>query len=245
MSSLYKSKGKWPLKTLQIGCGSFGHHLSKHLEDKFESFDLVPDRQSPRPDFKSYDYIFLATNDSSLQSLIEEISLKSPQTKAVHFSGFYHFKKALGLHPVASFNKRSDYNLDQITFVADGEVSEPLDSVFPKRKWINPLKKKDYHTYLSVTSNALQLIVNSIGKDFDLSLGIDADLLKEIVIQSLVSERENGAASFSGPWMRGEKEQQDETVENMSSDSLKDLNALFKKEIEKYKKNKEGSFEHS
>jgi|GEM_PF-3216615 len=230
MTSLTDLEGTLPLKVLQIGCGSFGVHLKNHLTPKVTHLSLLG-RDDPEPDFKQFDYIFLATDDSSLKPLIQEIRLVSPVTPIIHFSGFYYFESALGLHPVASFNKESEYDLDQVTFVADGDLPLSLKKIFPKVKFIDPSKKKDYHSFLSVTANAFQLMAHNIGKDFESLLDIKSDLLKEIVVQSLETESIKGEKSFSGPWVRGEKKDQDEKVDQMQSKSLKNLNEVFKKEI--------------
>jgi len=235
MKNLSSLERRLPISALQIGCGSFGVHLKRHLEQRVEKLLVVAGRKAPFPDLNSFDAIFLATNDSSLESLILEIRSKAPKAKIFHFSGFHFFKDSLGLHPVASFNKESKYNLDEITFVADGDVEEDIKKLFPITRSIDPLKKQKYHSFLSVTANSLQLIVNNIGKDFRDSLDMKPDLLKKIVIQSLQAELEKGETSFSGPWVRGEKELQNKTVEKMKSESLNNLNELFKCEIKIYK----------
>jgi hypothetical protein len=250
MNSSDSLKGLLPLSILQIGCGSFGMHLKKHLESRVESLIVISGKDASLPDPSQFDLIFLAANDSSLKSLISEIRKTAPQVDMVHFSGFHYFKETLGLHPVASFNKKSKYNLDEITFVADGIVDENLKIIFPRSRQIHPQKKQIYHTYLSVSANALQLLMNKIGQDFENELDMKPDLLKKIVIQSLQEEVEKGSTSFSGPWIRGEKKLQDETVDTIKSETLKNLNQLFLKEIKTFERhkenhNKEGSHEHS
>jgi len=228
-------KAKLPLKALQIGCGAFGVHLKKHLEKRLDNLVVTTDRNLRDQNFSDYDFIFLATNDSSLQDLVSKLShLKA---KLVHFSGFHYFESTLGLHPVASFNKESDYNLEQITFVADGEMKSDLTSVFPVTERVAPNKKRLYHTFLSVAANSMQLLSYNLGKDFEDITKLDKNLLKKIVIQSLQVEQSVGEQSFSGPWVRGEKELQDETVSAIPSDSVQNLNEVFKKEISIYLKN--------
>jgi len=244
MKKTVDSAGLLPLKILQIGHGSFGAHLAKHTQKRVQQFIVTSQRILTDLNLKSFDYIFLATNDSSLQKLVEDIGSKSIGPKLIHFSGFHHFANALGLHPVASFNKESVYDLDQITFVADGALDKNLQLLFKNTQVISAEKKNSYHNFLSISANAMQLMVHNLGKDFSLLLDLDPNLLKDIVIQSLQVERDKGAEAFSGPWVRNEKEQQDETVKLMSSVSLKNLNEHFKKEIELYRK-KESIHEHS
>jgi len=236
--------GLRPFSILQIGHGSLGVHLASHMQDQVEQYTVTSTRYLKDLDLEPFEYIFLAVNDSSLQELISGLRFQSPNSKLVHFSGFNHFKNALGLHPVASFNRESKYSLDEITFVADGEIDEKLKPFFKKVQMISPEKKQDYHNFLSVSANAVQLMMHNLGNDFNSLVGLDSNLLKDIVLHSLRGEQEQGAKSFSGPWIRNEKVRQDETVELMPSASLKNLNEHFKKEIEIYK-NKENKHECS
>lgn len=236
MKSMKDFGGGLPLKVLQVGCGAFGVHLKRHLLQYVEDVVVTTDRDLSEFHLNSFDYIFIATNDSSLQSVTG--FLKNSKAQLVHFSGFHYFKEALGLHPVASFNKKAEYNLHEVTFVADAEIDQNLKLLFPLRERVSPNEKQTYHNFMSVAANSLQLISHNLSKDFLSQTGVDPNLLRKIVIQSLKSEMEMGEASFSGPWIREEKDLQDKTVELQNSQSLKNLNELFKKEISIYK-NKE------
>lgn len=232
--------GVLPLKILQIGCGALGVHLKGYLEESVSSFEIVESSSVSIPSIKGqgFDFVFLAVPDKALSKLVESLSesKNTDKTKLVHFSGFHYFKEALGLHPVASFSKKNSYDFQEISFVADGLMGEGLKKLFPKFQNIELHQKRDYHTYLSVVANSFQLFISQSAQEFEKDLGLDPNILREIVLQSLESEKKIGEASFSGPWVRGEKDFQDEHIKKMHSETLKNLNEAFVKEIKNHQK---------
>lgn len=238
--------GILPGEVLQIGFGALGVHLKPYLESHFDGVSLIESREAFQRnktlEFSKFKFIFLAVQDKELEALIAEL-IKNVD-KVVHFSGFHYFENSLGIHPVCSFSKQGTYDFKSLSYVVDRELCDSLKRLFPKSSLIKPNLKKDYHSYLSVTANALQLLVNQISGDFEQRLGLDSDLLREIVLQSLEREKAYGEKAFSGPWVRGEKMCQDLHVESMSSRHLKNLNKHFNKSIEKFKKER-GVREHS
>ena len=234
-----QSKGVSPLNVLQIGCGAFGVHLERHLKSRVSSLTLVAGRSQEWPLLDQFDLVFLAVDDRSLIRLVPDLLKRGcPSDKLIHFSGFHFFEGVLGLHPVQSFSKQSQYDLNQIDFVVDGKLSAELRELFSKVHFIKPEAKKDYHTYMSVLANSLQLFVHQVGKDFERDMNLPSNLLRKLVFQSLLSEQSLGEQSFSGPWARGSKDIQDEQVLKMKSATLKNLNQSFVKEIDHYKKTK-------
>ena len=244
-NSEFKS-GISPDSVLQIGLGAFGTHLKPYLEQNFAGVVTVACRIEPLPkDLSRFKYVFLSVQDTELSDLVEKLAALNVE-KIVHFSGFHYFKEALGVHPVCSFSKEGSYDLSALKYVADGELFEGLKTLFPKASFLNPGLKKDYHSYLSVTANSMQLLVHQMSQKFESDLGLDSDLLREIVLQSLEREKKYGADSFSGPWVRGEKKAQDQHVESMDSSELINLNRFFLSLIESFNKNqkKETVYEH-
>jgi len=234
MEESLSSNGVLPLSILQIGHGAFGVHLERHLQSRVQNLKVTTERDLSKSSLEMFEYIFLATNDASLKPLIRKLKSFKLNFKIVHFSGFHHFDEVTGLHPVASFNKVSSYDLNKILFVVDSFLDPNIKALFPNNQFIDPKHKRPYHNFLSVTANALQLLVHCIGQDFQDATGIESDVLKKIVLQSLEAEKKMGERSFSGPWVRGEKENQDLSVAQMSSQTLKNLNALFKEQIKIY-----------
>ncbi len=223
-------------RALQIGLGRFGTHLNKFLKEQsfFDLSTIENLNQFNNEDFdlKSFSYVFLTTPDAAIS---EYLKIIPRGVRVVHFSGFFYDPKALGVHPVSSFSKKGDFDLRKIEYVVDGHLDENLKKIFVNTSLINGAKKKDYHTYLSLSANSLQLIVNRLGEDFAKETGLSKNLLKNIVLQSLMREKEFGEDSFSGPWTRREEDNQFKHVDSMDDAYLKDLSDVFKKSIRKYR----------
>ncbi len=232
-------KGLTASSVLQIGLGRLGQHFNRHLNAYFKTDPEGPVRLLSRSEnlsevLKKQDlkYIFIATPDSEIDSYVKVIP---DEIRAVHFSGFYYNKKALGVHPVQSFSKEGVFDFNGIDFVVDGKLDGFLKKLFPTSMEISPGLKKTYHTYLSVAANSMQLLNNQLGASFSEQTGLPKDLLKKIVIQSLEREFKFGEKSFSGPWVRNENTKQLKQVELIKDENLKDLNRIFQNTIRRYK----------
>ncbi len=202
---------------------------------KVFNVDLIKDLnefENQEINFKEYKYVFICTPDSYIKNYINKIP---HQVKKIHFSGFLYSEEALGVHPLSSFSKSGEFDFSKIDFVVDGELDENLKKVFIKTHQIDGNQKDKYHTYISTAANALQLLVNQIGRGFEADMGLDSTLLKKIVIQSLIRELNFGEDSFSGPWMRLEEDKQMRVIDQINDESLSDLSWVFKRSIERYR----------
>lgn len=216
-----------------IGYGALGKNLYPHLQKKFSKVDLVSDRSMSIG--ACADYIFLAVKDKDLKALVTDLSFKFKNSVLIHFSGSQYFTEALGLHPVHSFSS-VDSHLEwaNVPIVSDGAVDVILSEIFNVVDFVDPKNKKAYHAYISVAANSLQLMSHSLGKDFEDSVGVNKDIFKSILIQSLESESFKGQKALSGPWVRGEKKAQDDFVQTYKNKKLSKLNDLFKFFIKEY-----------
>ncbi len=227
-------KGLKSSSIVQIGFGRLGVHLYKHLNSFFKDpihLSIGEDQSKKLMKNPEVKYIFLAVPDSKILNYINKIPKK---IKIIHFSGFYFYSKAAGIHPVQSFSKKSTYDFNKIDFVTDKKLDEFLKIVFKKNQFINPENKKKYHTYLSVTANSLQLLMNQLGDTFQKETDIPKEILKKITIQSLSSELLYKKESFSGPWTRNERKPQEKEVAKYDNNTLKELNEMFKKLIARH-----------
>lgn len=229
------SEGLKGSSIVQIGHGRLGVHLKRHLDAFFcDDVHLINKNDNLKSilNYHDFKYAFLAVPDLEIDSYIQ----KFPRgIKLIHFSGFYFSSDAVGVHPVQSFSKEGEYNFDEIDFVIDNDLDDLLSNIFKKTFKINPESKKSYHTYLSVTANAAQLLVNQLGKSFAKETGMPEGILKKITIQSLQRELRFGEKSFSGPWTRNEDFKQNEQIEKIKDLNLQDLNKLFQHAMGRYR----------
>lgn len=233
MEKINKGKFGAEASAIQIGHGRLGRHLYEHLKKYFKRVDLISGRKDLLSlSGKTYTYAFIATPDEALDQVIEVLP---EETKKVHFSGFKYNCQALGLHPVMSFNKEDKYDLDEITFVSDGPLEDELHKIFKKILLIKPEYKKIYHTYLSVAANSIQLLTFILKKDFQAETQMPPELLENLVFESLKRELAKGEKSFTGPWTRGEMQNQNKVVEETKDQTLKDLNSCFINAVQRYK----------
>ncbi len=219
---------------LQIGFGRLGVHLYKHLNSFFQNpIHLCTQKNQFKKLIKNQKikYVFLSVPDSKISDYINKIP---KEIKIIHFSGFYFHPNAIGIHPIQSFSKKGIYNFNNIDFVTDRGLDKILTIFFKKNQFINPKNKKKYHTYLSVTANSLQLLMNQLGNSFQKETGMPKEILKKITIQSLNTELLYEEDSFSGPWTRGERKQQEKEVTKSRNSTLKELNKIFKNLITIY-----------
>lgn len=228
-----------------IGAGRLGYPVEKYLSASpgwdLTTFKQVSDR------LKEYDYLFLATPDTTLNDLIEQALKVSSSLQVVHFSGSFYHEKAYGMHPVYSFpdSKSVVTDFKTINYVVDHfEMPVELKVLFPNQHAIKPELKTIYHSYLSLTANYIQLLSHHYGQEFKAHTGLPQSLLKSLALQSLKNEINLGVKSFSGPWVRGEKKNQDAWVEKINSESLNFLNKSFNQLIKLHKKINKSSIQN-
>ena len=218
-----------------IGVGRLGHPFKKYIS-KMPAWDLVVSNRIPDR-LGEFDYLFLATPDTAISALADNALKLNPKIKTVHFSGSVFHEKSYGVHPVFSFPKSKFIEIDfkSINYVVDHtQFPFELKSIFPKRHFIKPELKPCYHSFLSLTANYTQLLSQHYGSEFKKDTGLSPSLLKGLMLQSLENEIKLGPKSFSGPWVRGEKKNQDKLVKKIKSKSLDLLNSNFKKLIKSY-----------
>lgn len=226
------------LKILQIGKGRLGTSLEFYFNSKkkFISSYKILENQSEYlkfDDFSSYDWIFLAVQDQKLAPIISDLS--AHQDKIVHFSGSLYFEGSLGIHPAYSFSGQ-EVDFAQLNLARDQEsFPEALYDLFPGSFYLDPNKKAEYHAFISLFANSSQLMSYILGKDFENKTKLPSKFLKDIVIQSIESEKTKAAKSFSGPWTRGEFPQQEESVRQLQNQNLNFLLENFKNFMEVYK----------
>lgn len=228
------SKSK-SLRAALIGVGRLGHPFKKYLSSKEEwKVQVLKDTTDQLSDCS---HLFLATPDSTLENLVNEALKINNKIKIVHFSGSFFHESAIGVHPVFSFpkSKVSNVNFKTMTYVVDCDrLPKELKALFPKRHTVQPKLKPSYHSFLSLTANFTQLLSHHYGHQFTECTGLPSSLLKSLMLQSLENEMKLGSKSFSGPWVRGEKKNQDQEIKKIKSKDLNSLNRDFKKLIKEY-----------
>lgn len=252
------------IRTAQFGFGKLGRPWFEYISnqgqfstkkiplvrgifsDKKTHFDQVV-ASYLKENFKSddYDIIFLAVPEQILDALIKVLKSSYRKSKSslklYHFSGSYYSKDAVGLHPVYSFSSiNTDVDFKSINWVVDHKdiSSEVLNLLGHKVSVIEPLKKEIYHSYLSVSANQAQLVNHLMADRFFEQTGLSKNLLKELVIQSLQNELLNEEKSFSGPWVRDAKEDQNKRIEELGDDFLSEQNNNFNRCIEVFNESK-------
>jgi len=221
-------------KAAQLGSGQLGKPWFDYISS-LENWNIKLYESTKSIDFSETDVLFLAVKDESLFEIIE--SLNEKDLLVCHFSGFHYFKKAIGLHPVYSFSKKKELvDFKSLNWVLDSAdcPNHIKDLLGESVSYIAPENKKLYHSLLSVSANMSQLISHLLGEAFKQETGLSPDFLKLLMIQSIENESKYGKESFSGPWIRNEKQKQDEFIEKLNNKILKTSNKNFKNMIEVY-----------
>ncbi len=228
-------------EVLQIGYGRLGRPFYKYMSTFFNvgnGPELIKSfRKDLKEKIKNYKYVFLCTTDSSLLELVNKYDEISE--KVIHFSGAHFFENAIGIHPIYSFPlSDEEVNFKSINFIVDQDIKNDsfLNMLFKKQSFLSSKEKKNYHTYLSLAANYMQLLSSELSISFGEETGLKKSLLLDIVKQSIENVEKYGEKSFSGPWIRGERIEQDLFAQSHNAEIVRLVNKNFTELIKLYER---------
>lgn len=197
-----------------------------------------------KPNFKFYQRVLLAINDSSIEPFILEHQLG--RENCIHFSGSLQTRYAHQLHPLMTFNNQplSREQWQAVPFV-NAKNDAHLTDLIPE--FNNPFFQIDesalplYHAMCVLAGSGTALLWQKMFQVFSDSLQLPKEILIPFMNQLVKNIQQNSNDSLTGPWVREDTITIAKNIHAMSDHDLKVLYISLLKTFKHQPKNQQGS----
>jgi hypothetical protein len=224
---------------LIIGNGQISRHIQFYFNYKTITYSLWTRKDSFSQliiNLKESEYILIATSDKSIKSVFDSIKpFLLEKHRVIHFSGALYFKEILGIHPLMSFSSETAFRLkdyELIPLVIEKTTDASVKNIL-KENFNNPIleiekeMKSLYHSYCSMVSNCLQMLIMQVRESFESKLQLDGLIILPIVKQIVNQSLSKTPGKLSGPLARGDWETVEKQIQSLENDPLQKILLAF------------------
>ena len=228
-----------------IGSGRVARHFARYFE-----FLQIPatlwsrsSSHSAELALRDVDYVWLAISDDALEPFLLKNSSWLKSKKAVfHFSGAQTLQGAIAVHPLMTFGKVAEHDLEfyrTIPFVTDPEAdkhTEVWTRLLNPRFSIPPTQRALYHALCVMMGNLPMLLWGEGAEIARSQLGLSFnEIFAPYLQQCLSNALANPESSLTGPWVRGDQK----TIQkNLAALEATSLFALYQEGLKLYENRK-------
>lgn len=225
-----------------VGNGRLATQLEKILKENSFSYSHIFRSQNSTDEIEKQitqsTHIWLAINDSALESFYQQYSGRGPTATWVHFSGAHNSNTIFSAHPLMTFSKTpmAQIEFDKIHFVLtpprQTENQFSFDDVLPGLKnahsFLSADKKALYHALCVVAGNFPMILWSEVEAQFQ-NLQVPKEALNTYLDQVTSNFKRDGASALTGPIVRGDIKTIHDNLNALSGNSLKSIYEAFLK----------------